>query len=92
MLIRERDALPLVQKVGAKRHDALADVDTADNGGLLSESANLHGPEGYGGRLGIDDPHVAGLPVIIERAEWDLRAFGHAAVRHEALWERGRDR
>jgi hypothetical protein len=43
-IIGEADALALVEQVGAKRHNALAGLDAAHNGGLLGEPANLHGP------------------------------------------------
>jgi hypothetical protein len=62
------DALALVKEVGAERHDPLAGIDAGDDGSLLGEPANLHGPERYRRRVEIDDPHAGGLAVVIKRA------------------------
>jgi hypothetical protein len=43
-VIGEADPLALVEKVGAQRHNTLAGLDTAHDGGLLGEPANLHRP------------------------------------------------
>ena len=65
-----------MEKVGAERHDALAGVDAAHDGGFLGKPANLYGAKRDGGRMGIEDPHAAGLAVVIKRAKRDFRGFG----------------
>ena len=62
--------------MSAKCDDPFARVKTGDEGGFIPELTDLYGAT-CDIRVGIDNPHAGGFPIVVEGTERHFQRLGH---------------